>query len=478
MPITFACPACGKKVRAPDTLAGKERPCPGCGARLTIPAAEEEAPTYSVEPEEKPAQRPSPPPVPQNDPEAEPAPRRLKRPRPTPEAEASDAEAELAPRGPKRLRPPAEDLPPLRSKEAPLWLRHLHWLLALALLPLAVSILPGKQGRDGVEDRLQRTLENAPPEVRSRVVAKLADLEKDKGSVEDLFAVLPGHKLAGAMLARDTWAHWGFAFGAAWLFLLFFVLLAADRSAQIVHLVMIALFTATIGILLLLLFEVLADWSQGVWVHGRSIVVLIFYIVKLIGFSYRAALDPNNGFLLSFFGYTLGVGFCEEVCKMLPLLWHYRQSPEQTWRAAFIWGLASGAGFGISEGVLYASRYYNGISGPDMYLIRFLSCVALHAVWTGAAAIMLYRNQHLFQQQMEWYEYFPPLLFVVGIPMVLHGLYDTLLKKDMDAGALVVAVVSFLFLAVQIILLHRADDQASKEEMLREYKRRRRLGLA
>jgi hypothetical protein len=33
------------------------------------------------------------------------------------------------------------------------------------------------------------------------------------------------------------------------------------------------------------------------------------------------------------------------------------------------------------------------------------------------------------------------------MPMVLHGLYDTLLKKDYSVGALVVAVVSFVYLA-------------------------------
>jgi hypothetical protein len=59
------------------------------------------------------------------------------------------------------------------------------------------------------------------------------------------------------------------------------------------------------------------------------------------------------------------------------------------------------------------------------------------------------------------------------VPMLLHGLYDTLLKKEMNAVALGVAVLSFLFLAFQISRLHGADDVAAREAMLREYKRRR-----
>lgn len=74
---------------------------------------------------------------------------------------------------------------------------------------------------------------------------------------------------------------------------------------------------------------------------------------------------------------------------------------------------------------------------------------------------------------MSWYDYIPHLVVIVGVPMVLHGLYDTLLKKEMQAGALAVAVCSFLFLAFQISRLHGADDEEAKAAMLREYKRRR-----
>jgi RsiW-degrading membrane proteinase PrsW (M82 family) len=136
-------------------------------------------------------------------------------------------------------------------------------------------------------------------------------------------------------------------------------------------------------------------------------------------------------------------------------------------------GLASGAGFGLAEAIIYSGSFYNGISGPGIYVVRFLSCVALHSVWTGSVAITLHQKQEWIQQELAWYEFIPPVLFIVAVPMVLHGLYDTLLKKEMNGAALAVAVLSFLYLAFQISRLHVGDDAAAKDDMLREYQRRR-----
>jgi RsiW-degrading membrane proteinase PrsW (M82 family) len=416
---------------------------------VLIPEPGEEMGSYSLQAETPPA------PEPVND--AEPTPRRRQM---------------LRGAANRRKIDPAS-LPPLTTNEPPLWLRHLHWLLVLALLPLAFSLLHPSGDKEDIKERLIKTIEEAPPDVQLRIAQVEEKIDKEEASADDLFAALPGQKVMGAFLPRNSHAHWGFAAGSAVLFMAFFLLLSAHKTAEPLHLLGIGLFTATIGILLLLTLQLLANWSQGIWLHGGGIVTIIFYIVKLIGFSYRAALDPSNGFFLSFLGYTLGVGFCEEVCKALPLLWHYRSPSDQGWRTAFLWGLASGAGFGISEGITYAGNYYNGISGADIYVVRFISCVALHALWTGSVGIMLQQKQGLIQGEMAWHEYIPRLVVIVGVPMVLHGLYDTLLKKDMNAGALAVAVLSFLFLAFQISRLHGADDEAAKEAMLREYKRRR-----
>jgi RsiW-degrading membrane proteinase PrsW (M82 family) len=346
------------------------------------------------------------------------------------------------------------------AEEFPLWRRHLHWLLVLALIPLALSVLGRDDGQDDFARRVRQTMEDATPEQREHALRAIATAGDDEGALEAFFDALPDRKLAGAWLPRDSWLHWGLAAGAGALFMGFFLLLARRQTAEPLHLIAVGLFTATIGVLLLLAFQKLADWSQDVVLVGRSPVVILFYAVKFIGFSYRAALDPGNGFVLSFVGYTFGVGLCEELAKALPLIWLYRRPCDQGWRGAFVWGLVSGAGFGLAEAVMYAGGHYNGISGSTIYLVRFISCVALHAVWTGSVGITLNRRQELLHSCTSWYEWILPLLRVVAVPVVLHGLYDTLLKKGMDVGALAVAVLSFLLLAYQINRLHATDRQA------------------
>src|SRR5205823_12009793 len=126
------------------------------------------------------------------------------------------------------------------------------------------------------------------------------------------------------------------------------------------------------------------------------------WIAKLIGLSYRAALDPDNGFWVSFIGFTLGVGLLEELCKIFPVVVRYCRVPDDNWRGAFLWGLASGAGFGIAEGVIYSANYYNGITGSGIYVVRFVSCVALHALWTGCAAITVQQKQHWLHRAQRW----------------------------------------------------------------------------
>src|SRR5262245_21392399 len=37
MPISFSCPQCGKKLKAPDHAVGKKSKCPGCGTPVTCP---------------------------------------------------------------------------------------------------------------------------------------------------------------------------------------------------------------------------------------------------------------------------------------------------------------------------------------------------------------------------------------------------------------------------------------------------------
>jgi RsiW-degrading membrane proteinase PrsW (M82 family) len=453
--IHVTCSNCGREHECSDALAGLVLLCKGCSNRLQLPPRSS-APADGAGRPSSPGDRrpvadapvpPLPPPVPI---EPSPAPTALSS--PVGEGDRAGPPPEIRPE------PAVSSLPPRPAADLPFWLRHLHWLLLLALLPLAFSLLRPSAVENDINARVDESMDKATPEQRERLEAVLAALHEGKATFEVLFAALPGERLAGAFLPRRTLLHWTFAAGAAVLFLAFFRLLALRQALRPHHLLLVGLFTATAGMVLLFLFQAAADWSQDVLLTGRGVLVLVFYVVKFIGFSYRAALAPESGFFLSFVGYTAGVGLCEEVVKALPLLWLYRLPCRQGWRRAFVLGLASGAGFGIAEGVMYAGDYYNGIRGPEIYLVRFVSCVALHAVWTGSVGITLHRRQELIQHDMAWYEYVPPVLLFVAVPAVLHGLYDTFLKKELTGWALAVAGFSFLVLAVQISRQHGEDS--------------------
>jgi RsiW-degrading membrane proteinase PrsW (M82 family) len=315
--------------------------------------------------------------------------------------------------------------------------RFLYWLFVLALIPLACSLLGD---RNDVEKRLLRTLE-ANPEVVARAEAQNA-------SADELLSMLPGGRIDGALLPRDTRVHWWYALAAAAAFAAVFFLLFDAGNAEFRHVLLIGLCTATFGIFFLICIQWLASVTQGYWFTGGGIVVLFLYILKVIGYFYYSALSPDAGFVASLLGFTFGVGLCEELTKALPLLFHYRSGGRLDWRGARLWGLASGAGFGIAEGIMYASQSYNGIQTADVYLVRFVSCVAMHSVWGAAVGIAVWRRREWMAQQWDWKDFVVTLLWVLAVPMFLHGLYDTLLKKEMQGWALVAALASFAWLAV------------------------------
>ena len=60
------------------------------------------------------------------------------------------------------------------------------------------------------------------------------------------------------------------------------------------------------------------------------------------------------------------------------------------------------------------------------------------------------------------------MIRMLAVPMVLHGLYDTLLKKDMNTWALVVAAISFGWLAIQIEMSRSAQPAAGVPRKLKQ----------
>ncbi|WZO98557.1 PrsW family glutamic-type intramembrane protease [Isosphaeraceae bacterium EP7] len=429
MAITFEC-GCGKVLKARDELAGRKARCPQCGTTLPIPQPEavafdpEPDLTYSLH-EDEPSHRPATPSTYQPSPQAETRTSRSRTPSPQPAATKARARA---------------------GGESSL-LEYSYLLLAFALIPLVISLL-SKEDKSDIQDRFTQTVQKATPEEQKRIEGALSNVEL---SLDDAIAVLPGHKLDGAHLSRDTSAHWVYAAIATVGFLLLIGLFFSVERAQTLHLLGIGAFTGTVGVIVLLLVQFCSNFRLRRF-GGRGVFMIIMLILTFIGWSYDSANDPDSNFLLSALGFTFGVGLCEEFAKAIPLFFYFKRHAEMGWRGACLWGLASGVGFGISEGIMYSSRYYNGISGFDIYLVRFVSCVALHAMWSASVGIAISRNVDHYEHIDDAGEFGLFMLRVMAVPMLLHGFYDTLLKQDMNAGALVVALLSFGWLAWHIEL--------------------------
>lgn len=482
MPIRVRCGKCDKPLKIAEELAGKRIHCPGCGSVLSVPKAADSVDGPSTEKSALPnssstadvpdewlfdnerlhsataqtgamrAAEPDEYRVSQEP--AAPAessqllPRRSKKSKSTFAAVGGEEVLVAAREGLRRI---AEARDPSARSPAS-WRDHLFWVLLVAIAPLAISMVwQERPVAERWEETRQRLSDNAAQEQH------VIDAPPAAMSESDFFASLPERRIAGAHLTRDSWMHWGYATLSATLFLALLAQSFPNTAAGPRHLICAGILTGTVGIILLLAFQWIAVMSLRVgYIRGRGIAVLLFYIVKFIGFSYRSALNPENGFLLSFMGFTYGVGLCEEMCKALPIALFLRAKPHAGWRAACLVGLASGVGFGVSEGIMYSSDSYNGIAVGMTYLVRFASCVALHAMWAGAVALVMNRNQD-YLEGFGWDEVWKIILQYLLIAMVLHGLYDTLLKREYEFWALAVAAASFAWLA-RLVRRERADE--------------------
>jgi RsiW-degrading membrane proteinase PrsW (M82 family) len=421
MAIEFSC-KCGKGYKLRDELGGKKAKCARCGEILAIPM----------------------PPEPEPEPEADGPvdiyavadPVVAEEPQPLRNA-ATETEEEEEDEG---------GWTPVYSggRSARDWL---YLVLGLALLPLLLHTFYSEQS---LGERLRATI-HAHPELRS---------EAGWLTVHGLLDELPEHKLDGAWLSANSELHWVFAVVAAAAFFGAALFLLPRNSTKPLHAFYTGLFTGTAGVLLLFAVQLIAAVMRGRIIIPRSIIGIFFLILKGIQVSYDAANDPDSNFFVSAFGFTCGVGLCEELCKALPVLWHYRTRGSLDWRGACLWGFLSGAGFGVSEAIMYCGDMYNGISGGDAYLVRFVSCIALHGIWAAAAAIFICKHQKAIQDSEHWLGLFATAVALVSVPMLLHGLYDTMLKKDMDGAAFAVAIISFGWLVYQIEQARRQETAA------------------
>lgn len=152
---------------------------------------------------------------------------------------------------------------------------------------------------------------------------------------------------------------------------------------------------------------------------------LVFALWDIIGLP---KLNPFYALLempfpLSAFGYVFGVGFTEELVKLLPLLFILRKAKEPLIPQTMVfYGLMSGIAFGVFEGV----QYQMTVNAEQTYDVSFFLNIArltslpfLHACWCGIAGYFL-AFAHLYPKYRRGL-----YVLAIAIPMLIHGLYDT-----------------------------------------------------
>lgn len=157
---------------------------------------------------------------------------------------------------------------------------------------------------------------------------------------------------------------------------------------------------------------------------------------------------------LSILGYTLGVGFTEELAKMIPLIFILRRAKEPLIPQTVVYyGLMSGIAFGVFEGVEYqmtvnAELRYD--ASFFMNIVRLTSLPFLHACWCGIAGYFL-SFAHLYPKY-RW----GLRILALTIPALIHGLYDSF----SDMGFLPLVLVFFGLMLLTIYLKQGVNYQS------------------
>jgi hypothetical protein len=113
----------------------------------------------------------------------------------------------------------------------------------------------------------------------------------------------------------------------------------------------------------------------------------------------------------------------------------------------------------VSEAIHYSGELYNGLSAGNIYVVRFVTCVSLHMVWSATAAARLWSWHDDLSGDEPWYAVAWPMVLAALPSIALHGVYDALLKHSADLSAFFFALLSFVFFFWSV------DRQTARERL-------------
>ena len=170
--------------------------------------------------------------------------------------------------------------------------------------------------------------------------------------------------------------------------------------------------------------------------------------------SFLYALTESESVVAKLVGFIFGVGFTEELIKALPLLYFVRTAKEPLIPQTLVYyGLISGIGFGVLEGVLYQTTTNTTLGYSDaffMNIARLTSLPFLHAIWAGIAGYFI-AFANLFPKFRK-----ALYLLAISIPALLHGFYDVLGWGLLGLGSTLFSVLLLMY------YLKRCSDYQNK----------------
>jgi RsiW-degrading membrane proteinase PrsW (M82 family) len=182
----------------------------------------------------------------------------------------------------------------------------------------------------------------------------------------------------------------------------------------------------------------------------QLVIFLSVDVLRLTAINPLYRLIESSSFLPRLVGFIAGVGVFEEAVKALPLFFIcYRAKGPILPQTAVFYGLISGIGFGVFEGVGYqlsvnAKLDYN--NSFFLNIARLTSLPFLHAIWSGIAGYFVALSV-LYPKSRQ-----PLWVLAIAIPAMLHGLYDTL------GWSIPGLAISYIGVALLIVYLQKAKD--------------------
>ena len=178
-----------------------------------------------------------------------------------------------------------------------------------------------------------------------------------------------GPAAAFGITAGASTAYWAIAFYFSALWALFFYYLFKTPQVNTALCFLCFFFTGIISIAVLLVIQNIPPWS------------VLYHMANSSSFTLRSV------------GMFFGIGINEELCKAAIVFWiATRPGHILMPQTVVFYGMLSGLGFGIYEGVVYQQAVNREMEIDMAYclnLARLTSLPFLHAIWTGISSYFI-----------------------------------------------------------------------------------------